>query len=184
MAQCLVANQVGQSSVSKFRAHSLHIQRRRRQLETFHHSKLSPSFYLPLHFYNNFLDFPSTLTIFCHPPKPLTNNSMAPKAASKAKEVKAEPSTPKPKAKAAEAPATPKKTPTSTVRKPKMTVPPRNWVKLSTEDGLPAPIDVKFDGFQQAAPSAGGFSMNLKLDGQNAFTVVKTVSPYSPQQSH
>lgn len=101
---------------------------------------------------------------------------MAPKAAAKAKDVKAEPSTPKPKVKS-EAPETPKKTPNTTARKRPAAPPPLQYAKLSVEDGVNAPINVNIAGSQQAsAAPTGGYRMDLKLDAQNAFTVVKTVS--------
>lgn len=106
---------------------------------------------------------------------------MAPKAHSKAKDVKPPPSTPTPKSKSkVEAVETPKKTPTTSVKKAKAAAPPRNWKNLPVEDGAITAIEVKHEGTQQApALSRGGYSMTLKLDASNAFGIVKTARQFS-----
>lgn len=106
---------------------------------------------------------------------------MAPKAASKAKDVKAPPSTPKLKPKS-EVVETPKKTPTPSHKKAKVAAPPRNYRKLPVEDGAVTSVDIKYEGTQQApALQAGGYSMALKLEAPNPFAIVRTVRTLAPR---
>lgn len=103
---------------------------------------------------------------------------MPPKAAAKAKEVKVEPSTPKPKVKKDIA-ETPKKTPATSTRK-KPTAPPRNYKTLPVDEGATSVLAVKYEGSQQAAAlTTGGYSITLKLDAPNAFTVLTSVSRHA-----
>lgn len=106
---------------------------------------------------------------------------MAPKASSKARDVKVEPSTPKPKVKPSVA-ETPKKSATPRPRKPPVVAAQPVFTALSAEGGEIPSITVKYEGSQQAAARpAGGYTMSLKLEAPNAFTAVKTVKSCSPR---
>lgn len=158
-----------------------------------HKSERRPS--APFYFYYFFAPLPflprplphirhchSKLSSLCshfHLPDTITY-AMPPKNSTKTKDVKPEPTTPKPKVKPdPEVAETPKKTPSTSARKPKLTAPPRNYKKLVVEEGVTASIDIKYEGTQQAVAQTGGFSMMLRLEAQNAFTLVKTVRSLS-----